>query len=109
MRTPFEYDSERVSIEEFNKRLVVAKNQRLKIDDIDEVPFLEDYKISQNMPIYAIDLKEPTNFAKLPCFLKAANDAKLVWNRELLQNDPDPSKRFPPEKMMSPLQPQHQL
>lgn len=40
MRTPFEYDSDQVSIEEFNKRLVVAKNQRLKIDEIDEVPFL---------------------------------------------------------------------
>ena len=84
MRTPFEYDSDQVSIEEFNKRLVVAKNQRLKIDEIDETPFLEDYKISQTMPIYAVDLKEPANFAKLPCFLKAANDAKKVWDRELL-------------------------
>ena len=87
MRTPYEYDSDQVSIEDFNKRLVVAKNQRLKIDDIDEVPFLQDYKISQNMPIYAIDLKEPTNFANVPCFLKAANDAKKVWDRELIQNE----------------------
>jgi hypothetical protein len=46
MRTPYEYDSDQVSIEDFNKRLVVAKNQRLKIDDIDEIPFLQDYKIS---------------------------------------------------------------
>ena len=61
------------------------------------------------MPIYAIDLKEPTNFAKVPCFLKAANDAKKVWDRELLQNESENSKRFPPEKMLSPLQPQHQL
>jgi hypothetical protein len=36
------------------------------------------------MPIYAIDLKEPTNFAKVPNFLQAANDAKKVWDRELI-------------------------
>lgn len=59
------------------------------------------------MPIYAIDLKEPTNFAKVPCFLKAANDAKKVWDRELLQNETENAKKFPPEKMLSPLQPQH--
>lgn len=59
------------------------------------------------MPIYAIDLKEATNFAKNSSFLKAANDAKKVWDRELLQNESENAKKFPPEKMLSPLQPQH--
>lgn len=103
MRTPFEFDQDRVSIEEFNKRLVVAKNQRLKIDDLDEVPFLQNYKISQHMPIYAVELNEPTNFAKLPCFLKAANDAKKVWDKELMKSEKESKKNFPPEKMSNPL------
>jgi hypothetical protein len=31
------------------------------------------------MPIYAIDLKKPTNFSKLDSYKKASAEAKDIW------------------------------
>ena len=104
MRTICEHFTDRFTVEDLNKRLVVAKNQRLVINDLDENPFLSGYKISQNMPIYAIDLKESINFAKLPSFLKAANDAKKVWDKELMRQGN--YKPFSTDKIQSPLMPE---
>ena len=38
------------------------------------------------MPIYAIDLKKPTNFAKLQSFNSSSKEAREIW-KEALQND----------------------
>jgi len=61
------------------------------------------------MPIYAVDLKESTNFAEVPCFKKAAGDAKMIWSKELKGEQEDGGRKFPPEKALGPLSPQHQL
>ena len=38
------------------------------------------------MPIYTVDLQNPTNFSKMPGFKKEINEAKEIWENELGKN-----------------------
>ena len=82
MRTPYELDPTKTSPNEIKKRIVVAKNCQFQPNGQESL-FLKDFEISQDMPIYSLDLKRPINFAKMESFRKTCKDARQIWEREL--------------------------
>lgn len=56
----------------------MAKHHSL-LPPLEDEPFLKGYTVRQDMPIYAIDLTAPINFAKLTTFRLAATGARILW------------------------------
>ena len=61
---------------------MVAKNCQFQPNGQESL-FLKDFEISQDMPIYSLDLKRPINFSKMESFRKTCKDARQIWERDL--------------------------
>ena len=85
MRTPHDrgpQTPEAMSLEERQRRVVVARNYQY-IAEGQENLFLKDFKINQNMAVYALDLKTPVNFSRLDSFHSSARKGREIWERDL--------------------------
>ena len=82
MRTPYDLDPTMAPQDEIKKRIIVARNYQFRPCG-EPTTFLENFKLSAQMPIYTINLLRPMNFSKLDSFKEAAKDAKVIWQKEL--------------------------
>lgn len=84
LRTPFNLDASVVPLEELQSHWLVSKNLVLADEDAElGSQFLADYEISQNMPVYKVELLRPTNFARLESYRGGLVEAKQAWQVEL--------------------------
>lgn len=88
MRTPFNLDPQVVPLEEMQSHIMFSKNVTNDEEFLDEeAKFLAGFEITQGMPVYRIDLKNPTNFARLESYRNASSAAKQTWRREMSTRD----------------------
>jgi len=67
-------------------------------------PFLQNFNVSQEMPILSVELSKAFNFAKLVEFRRSRKEAKSLWQREL-GKDSEAMMKFKENKYPSSISP----